>query len=323
MRFASRLFVLISTAFILCLSDLYSSGAIAGSTEVSAMPGETLQASSLQPGIQPKLKFRAESAIDNNRVPAPPENKFTPEVSIVLSDPQLKKIVDAVKPLKEKNPHEAAKGVVEIAKNIVEVGAIFFGGAWTYNLFIRQRQKYPRANLVHGITHRPIGNGKLLLNIDAIVSNAGDVLIRIVSGELRIQQVLPLPSKAADEIASSVTCFPGDDGRREFSWDTSARKLKWPPGRPAEVEPGEESQFHYDCILPEDTAVIKVYTYYKNEVKSGRNIGWNLTTVYDLRTEAGSRGNGGLMKQPARPPIPGPSPIPCPDQEEPKPNPEG
>ena len=44
--------------------------------------------------------------------------------------------------------------IITLAKDVLTGAAIILGGIWTYMLFIRTRQKYPRANITHGLTVR-------------------------------------------------------------------------------------------------------------------------------------------------------------------------
>lgn len=311
------LFILASIVSIMCLDKSNASEIRGDDVETPSNLVTPTKTPGLQPAIQPKTREKEDQ---DKRSPYLAENQKVPELSVVFTDDQLAKIKNLTKEItKEKDSNEEFKRISEIVKSIVEIVAIGVGSFWTYILFIRQRQKYPRANLRHRITHRPIGNGKLLLNIDAIVSNTGQVLVKIVSGQLRIQHVLPLPASAAKEIANSADPFP--ENGREYSWDFSHRELSWPLG-PTEIEPGEENQFHYDCVLPDNTELIKIYTYYKNEAKPKREIGWNLTTVYDLKATEESKRKEDAMEQTGSPKRPAPAPAPrgpAPFQEPPKP----
>ncbi len=308
-----------------CLNNSFFSGvARANGTELATISEVPTLASDPQPKIAGKSQSEAQAEAAKKAL-TQPETKKLNEVPIVLSDADLEKSGEKVKEVnKGADSLEGWKSISEVIKNGFEVIAIIVGGFWTYTLFVSQRQKYPRANLSHKITHRSLGNGKSLLNIDATLSNAGGVLIRIVSGELRIKYVSPLSTIVANQTTNLDSPFPKLG--REFPWDASSHPLEWPSG-PCEIEPGEENQFHYDCVLPEDTEVIKIYTYYKNEVKSGRDIGWNLTTVYDLTVDSCLKEKEGAMTPTAQtnPPRPAPRPSPGPEplQEPRKPGPGG
>jgi len=49
-----------------------------------------------------------------------------------------------------------------------------------------------------------------------------------------------------------------------------------------EMEPGESDEILCDFVVDSDAQVVEVYSYLQNEQKEGREIGWHLTTLYDL-----------------------------------------
>lgn len=80
------------------------------------------------------------------------------------------------------------------------VVTIIVGGTWTYLLFVRGRQKYPRATLEHGVMHKHTKEHKVLLRVTLTVSNQSDVLLSLVSGFTRVQRMLTWPSEFLDVI---------------------------------------------------------------------------------------------------------------------------
>lgn len=71
------------------------------------------------------------------------------------------------------------KDIAQIVQTIVTVIAIFIDGLWSYRLFVKKRQIYPRASLTHRITALRLTDKATLLNIVVTVANLGDVLISI------------------------------------------------------------------------------------------------------------------------------------------------
>ncbi len=174
------------------------------------------------------------------------------------------------------------KDIAAIVKDSVTVVAIGVGGAWTYLLFIRRRQKYPRAKITHDIMHRSLTTQKTLLRIAVTISNSGDVLLSLVSEIIRIQQILPPPSEVLHSIAHEQDLVR--EGQREALWPSiGSRRLTWAAGK-FEIEPGESDELHHDFVIDADVQTIKVYTYFTNLTKRDREIGWRLTTIYDLRS---------------------------------------
>jgi hypothetical protein len=172
------------------------------------------------------------------------------------------------------------KEILEVANHVVSVLAVLFGGFWGYLLFVKRRQKYPRANLVHHITHRPFGAGKTLLQVSVTIANTGEVLLSLVAAEMRVQQLLPpLPDvvKCLEEGADPVP-----DGDREVQWPLlQERKTAWTAGE-FQIEPGESDQICYDFFVDSDVSSVEVYSYFTNVRKRQREIGWHLTSIYDL-----------------------------------------
>jgi len=173
------------------------------------------------------------------------------------------------------------KDITEIARSFATVAAILVGGLWSYMLFVRTRQRYPRAKIKHEITHRALSDDKGLLHIAVNISNSGDVLLSVVSAQTRIQQVLPTPPEILDSVNQGLD--PVQKGKTEIEWPLigTTRKSHWAKGK-REIEPGESDELHYDFVLDSRIQTVEVYTYVKNATKRGREIGWSLTTLYDL-----------------------------------------
>ena len=172
------------------------------------------------------------------------------------------------------------KEVLEVANHVVSVVAVLFGGFWGYLLFVKRRQKYPHANLVHHITHRPFGGGKTLLQVSVTISNTGEVLLSPVFAEMRVQQLLP-------PLPDVVKCLeegedPVPDGDTEVQWpQLKERKTTWPAGE-FEIEPGESDQICYDFFVDSEVTTVEVYSHFRNASKRQSDIGWHLTSTYDL-----------------------------------------
>ncbi len=175
------------------------------------------------------------------------------------------------------------QAVAAAVESFATVGAIIVGGIWGYMLFVRRRQAYPRANVVHRISHRELGNDKVLLTVDTVVCNIGEIMLALVSEEMKVQQVLPFP--AALRTIGSVQDLVAP-GRREYDWPLLQSRCLNPEvrkGYKVDIEPGETDQMHYDFLLDSKVEVVKVFSYFRNAKRRDREIGWRLITVYDLR----------------------------------------
>ena len=108
------------------------------------------------------------------------------------------------------------KECLEIAQIVVTVLAIIVGALWSYWLFVRNRQRYPRAVLRHDVTCKPIRDGRTYLRVDVSVENLGSILISLTSMETRIQQVFSLCGSIRDSLARGEDPVPKKD--TEIQW---------------------------------------------------------------------------------------------------------
>jgi hypothetical protein len=172
------------------------------------------------------------------------------------------------------------KDAADAAKSLAEILGLAIGGFWTWRLFIKNRQDYPRAKVTHTISHRVLPDGKRLLRVTANVENIGPVIVRIDEGFIWVQQILPLPPEFAKEVSAGKD--PIKRNQIEYDWPLIAeRKWQWKE-KPREVEPGEIDNIPFDFVIDAEASLVEIYSYFKNERKASREIGWNETTVYDF-----------------------------------------
>ncbi len=185
------------------------------------------------------------------------------------------------------------KEVVTVIQAIVTTIAIVVGGLWTYFLFVKKRQKFPRASVSHQIFCRTISGEKALLNVKTVISNSGDVLLCLESGVVRVQQILPIPDNIDALIKQDQDPVAGD--RTEIDWPLiGTRSFSFEKGK-CEIEPGEHDQFVSDHVIDANVQLVAVYSYFKNTRKRRRDIGWSITTVYEITrgSERGDKREGG------------------------------
>lgn len=172
----------------------------------------------------------------------------------------------------------AIKDFFAIVQSVATVIAIIVGGVWTYWLFVRKRQSYPRAKIEHKISHRPTLGGKVLLSVDTIISNIGDVLISVESGRISVSQMLPPQSQL-------LNIIKGNNEVMVTNWQNLASQGT----SKFEIEPGESHQLPYHFLIASDIQTIFVYTYFRNVEKPGRELGWEITTIYDIQLSGDAR----------------------------------
>jgi len=169
-------------------------------------------------------------------------------------------------------------------QGVVTIVAIAVGGAWAYLLFVRRRQKYPRANLTQDLRCYPLRDNKLLLRATVRICNESEVLLSLASGLSRVQQVLPctedLVASLAKRIHDDDACEPEVEWPLLEEWKVAFKKGE------REIEPGESDELHFDFVVDSDVQVVVLYSYLKNVRKRKREIGWNVTSIYDLRSRS-------------------------------------
>ncbi len=209
-----------------------------------------------------------------------PQASFAPRVRSALLEPS-ENVIDKQEPAgKGTTGLSKVKDFSESVKNFVTAGGIVLGGLWTWLLFIKKREKFPRANLTHTLTHRPLANGDRLLHLAVNVSNIGESLLSLVSSKAWVQQVLPPPEDFIAVLKKAGD--PVKPGETEYLWPSlGGRETDWHDA-PIEIEPGESDQIRYDFVVDAEAETVQIYTYFKNAKKKEREIGWHLTSIYDL-----------------------------------------
>lgn len=109
--------------------------------------------------------------------------------------------------------------------DLATITAIVVGGIWAYLLFVRRRQKYPRAALTHHIVHRRISHDelpddKVLLRVGLVIENPGEVLLSLISGETRVQQIEPWPEWFLEKVKNGED--PVEKEQTEVNWPYAA-----------------------------------------------------------------------------------------------------
>lgn len=169
--------------------------------------------------------------------------------------------------------------LVNIVKEIVTIFALTIGGVWSYMLFVKKRQIYPRAKIEHQIQYQPVEGEKLLLSVDVFISNNSDVLLSLESWNLDVKQMLPPQGELlqytnkADAIIKSI---------QFLDWTILAKRNdEWDKGK-FEIEPGEQHQFHSDFLVYSIPQSILVESYFRNIKKRSKVIGWNHITIHNI-----------------------------------------
>lgn len=173
------------------------------------------------------------------------------------------------------------KDVADIVQAFITALALIVGGAWTYLLFVSKRQRFPRAKIEHQVAQRAVSAGAIFLIIEIIISNTGDVLLSLVSGEIEVRQVCP----PGGNFLQLLTAGPQTTGRRVELVDWPALftySEDWPGKRIIEIEPGESEQLLYTLLVQAEVKSIYLYSYFRNITKRRKELGWETKTFHDV-----------------------------------------
>jgi hypothetical protein len=149
-------------------------------------------------------------------------------------------------------------------------------------LFIRKRQKFPRAKLTIELSYRVINRDKNLLSAFVTISNVGEVLLELDSGFAGLQQIIPVHEHLLASINKSEELIK--DGKFEASWPPIKEYTLNFHQSGREIEPSEDEEFYFEFLLDSNVETVLFYTYFRNQTKKGRELGWNKIKLYDLKT---------------------------------------
>lgn len=185
----------------------------------------------------------------------------------------------------ERSSISQIKEYIETTASALTLFAVIIGGIWTYMLFVKTRQKYPSGNISQVIQHRTLSETMVWLRVTITIQNTGKVLLSLVRARTWVQQILP----ADEDIMEKVKEYEQAGGDKiEIQWPALDDKvIDWAEGDYVEIEPGEQDQIIFDFILEREVQTVVAYSYLKNITKRKREIGWSLTTTYDLRPSEG------------------------------------
>jgi len=177
----------------------------------------------------------------------------------------------------------SAKDIAAVAESLAKIAALVVAGLWTWKTYVEKRLRFPAAKVEHLIVNW-IDDGRRFLRVTLRVVNTGHAVIPIAEGCTWVQQLTPLPQGIGKVIAGGGD--PLQEGTTEFGWPIIAeRKLN--PNTRYEIEPGEPDEFHFDFCIERNISRVLIYSHVENRVRGGmfptEKIGWNLSTVYEIK----------------------------------------
>jgi hypothetical protein len=203
------------------------------------------------------------------------------------------------------------------AESITTIIALVIGAWWTYLIFIRKREKYPRVQTTHSLLVLGELAGRDLVRVSVKLENVGDVLLSLAKGLVRVQIVRPVPSIWQAQVENGATLQRTEE--YEFQWPLwDEFPLAWGEAG-YRIEPKESDEFHFDLSLDSTVEAIQVYSYFQNVSEKRRELGWNCTTVQSISRKALVENKQHHAEETKQGPPKGPiSPPPPPPQGPPK-----
>jgi hypothetical protein len=182
---------------------------------------------------------------------------------------------------------EKFKQIVENLQGIATICAIIVGGIWTYDLFIKEREGYPHAEISHKYSRLLLPDNRILFRVGVEFTNSGKSLIVVTKYLVRVQQILPLlrcseqGRCAQSELNSAIASIDRKEDR--FDWPIIAERTDSLSSHYV-IEPGEKQEFDFEFVLSSDVKAVRVYIYFRNDRQSNASdeMGWYGSDYYDF-----------------------------------------
>lgn len=206
-----------------------------------------------------------------------------------------------------------AKDFTGAAQSIATFIAILVAGIWAYMLFVRRREKFPRAKLSHKIEFWDISDDERLIRVVLMIENTSEVLLKVKQGHTWVQQMKPWPVEVLGKFRSEcVLCE--DDSK------AAPLEAKWPlinekKHKDRELEPRESDEVPMSFIVNKYYEQILIYSCIDNSTKKKfskalaryilrkkpKPFGWETSNVIDFSKNGGvitNEGHGQAEQKP-------------------------
>ena len=170
----------------------------------------------------------------------------------------------------------------KVVQALGTVVAIFSGGFFAYYKLQMFRDFEPHLTISHRVSHRPVGDSYVHIDVTAILHNSSKVQIEIRKGFFLLQQISPVSDESVESMYAQVF---QDSTHDNLQWPTLDEITRAWSEAELIVEPGESHQEAYEFIVTTDVESVVVYTYFHNSRHSQHSQtvqGWHATTIYDM-----------------------------------------
>lgn len=171
------------------------------------------------------------------------------------------------------------KDAFEAIESVFTVAGLILAGVWTWMLFVRRRERYPRATITHQVDWWDVDDHHRLVRVRLSVANLSDVLLCLSKGLTWVQQMKPWPRELLTH--NDGKPFEPTEKTSQYPWPLLTEHKFAFEGQ-MEVEPKETDEVIIDFIITKACTQALVYSHVENASKPGRNLGWLASTVIDF-----------------------------------------
>lgn len=169
--------------------------------------------------------------------------------------------------------------IVEFINHALTGVGVVVGAFWTYHLFIKNRQKYPKAEIEHKIEIREILDENFqLITLLVTVKNISQILLPVEEYSVEVFQILP----AIDLREKNESGYFKQYKALELPNNTPIFKVTKKTKSNMEIEPTEKVLLAHSIVVPKGIQTISVHSVVHNPSKSKKQFVWNNITTHDL-----------------------------------------
>ena len=179
-------------------------------------------------------------------------------------------------------------GFGDAAKTVQALGtlaAIIAGGVFALYKLQVFRDFQPHLTITHEISHRPIGESYVHLDVIATLRNSSRTHVEVREALYVLQLISPTSDEDIDLLYAEAF---GRENLENVQWPILEEGSSiWAEGDFI-VEPGETHQETIEFIAKSDVKSVLIYTYFHNFKHSDGSLsaeGWYANTVYDIMEE--------------------------------------
>jgi hypothetical protein len=179
-----------------------------------------------------------------------------------------------------------AKSWFDLFQVITTILGITLGGAWTYVLFVKDRQGHAQAVIEEKISHLQLTPETNYVQVVLSIKNSGHTLIHVSKATLMLQRLLPINGCSPEHcIVDDLNEALGASERtsNRFTWPlVASRTATW--SDPLMIEPGESEVEDFEFVIPGDISAARVYSWIRNDELSETSgeIGWHSAEIYSF-----------------------------------------